>query len=702
MPSDTVSSDLSWWQRPRRLKRQLAGSMIAVTVLSVGLVGGLNFIAGRRLLNEGTSAQMASVGEARARSIELGVDRTLSQISALAADLSIVEPLDELAGAFQLLEQEALDPAEQAELDQFYERTILEPLRDLGFDTVTGADLQPASRAGRYLQYHYTIGDGGGTEDDSNYGSLHDDADTRLRLVAEQLGLGDLLLVSREGTVVYSAENRIDLGTNLVEGPNRDSPLAHALTEQLPRVRIGESVIGDQQLYLPAGGQPVVFAAAAVRHDTEVIGALVVEIPSEAMSQITTSEGEWEAVGLGDGESYIVGPDLRLRSESRRWLEDPDGYLDQLDERELVPLVAALGSPVGLQSVDTEPVREALDGRVFEGSARNYLGERTQTYAAPIDAPGMNWVMVAEIPLSDARAPLFTYARRLGLVLAGLLPAAALIGVVLASRLTRPIRPVVEAADAVAAGEREPSLPDLGHDEFGDLARRLQEVATQLGQEEQALADEFERKRGLLLTVLPARLVEPHGEIVSGEEPVVTSTIVAVTIELEPGDGQSSDSDVTDLLGVAIQRADALADQWGVERIRVTADRYLFRVGPDGADQSSDDGTRTDRAIAFALELRSAIASLGEQQDASFSLQFGLAAGPVGSGILRRGHLTFAAWGEPVRRALSIATFATDNEIVVDDSARAEASGTRWSISRLPDAIALDGQPLSIYVVSDS
>ena len=48
------------------------------------------------------------------------------------------------------------------------------------------------------------------------------------------------------------------------------------------------------------------------------------------------------------------------------------------------------------------------------------------------------------------------------------------------------------------------------------------------------------------------------------------------------------------------------------------------------------------------------------------AVHVGLSTGPVASGVLDRGSLTFGAWGEPVRRALAIAALSRADEILVD------------------------------------
>ncbi len=154
---DVAAADLPWWRRPRRLRRQLIGTLVIVAFASVALVGGLNFVAAQRLLDDGTRDQLASIGEARARSIETGIERTESQASAAAADLAVVRALEDFSNAFTTRSTGRIDEAQLAELDEFYERTVVEPVEAADLGPVAVDDVRPLSDAGQYLQYHYTL-----------------------------------------------------------------------------------------------------------------------------------------------------------------------------------------------------------------------------------------------------------------------------------------------------------------------------------------------------------------------------------------------------------------------------------------------------------------------------------------------------------------------------------------------------------------
>ena len=691
-----------WLRRPRSLRRQLAGTLVLVALTSVLLVGGLNFVAARQLLDEGTKAQLVGVGEARARTIDRGIDRVLGQTSTLAADLAVVDSLRDLTEGYQALAGERLTTQEDDEIDNWYRSAVLDPLNDLDLDEpVVLEDVEPGASSARYVQYQYIINvdpDDRPTVDDagdgSQYSASHSSHHQYLSGLANATGASDLMLVDVAGNIVYSSQKDIDFGTSLVDGPYADTSLADTVMRRLAGVPIGQAVLADMELYLPARAKPVTFVAAAVRRNTEVIGALVMQVPVSALNAITTSNQRWEEVGLSTGESYVVGADRRLVSESRLWIEDSDGYLEHVDDERLASLITALGSPVGLQPVDTSPVEAALNGRRYEGITDNYLGQRTFSYATPITASGVEWVVVADIPLAEARGPLYDYGRTVGLVLLIILPVAAISGLWLADRLTRPIAPVVEAAMAVVEGERNPDIPDLGRDEFGDLARRLRQIARDLEEQEKALAAEFDERRRLLLSVLPPRMVEAHGVASGSGDAAEPATVIAVALQSAAGALAPDEAELAAFRSQALAVAEEMADGRDIERVRASADQYLFLAG---IGTPSDEA---DAALDFADALTTRLHRLASNGEVKLDLHIGLSSGPVATGMLELGSLTFAAWGEPVRRALALAALSRSDEILVDANTAASASTGRWSLVDATDVIDLDGQAMPLFTVA--
>jgi class 3 adenylate cyclase len=690
-------TDLPTWGRPRPLSRKLAMALILTALVAVTTFGGLNFIAARELLVRGTEDQLAAVGAARANSIEAGSDRLVAEISTVSSDLSLAGALEGFTTRFADLEDEELTPAQRAELSRWYEQRVLDPLNDAGLGPFGLYDVLPRTSAGQWLQYHYTARPAGEAApadagDGTAYSELNAAVTEDIRDFSVSKGGGDVLLIDDSGTIVYSLDKRNDVGTNLESGPYADTALAQLVTESLPRAGVGTTLLTD--FTVSATGRSSLFAVSPVPGASRVLGALAVEIPVDVLNQVASSQGDWDAIGLGDGDSYIVGSDLRLQSEPRAWIEDREEYLDQLrsgDEEDQAEarLIEVVGSPVGIQVIDTAPVQAALDGDVFRGSARSYFGEPTFSSAESFSATGRQWVVVTEVPRSTANAPLIAYVFRILIVLAIVLPVVAGFGIWLARSLTRPIRPTVEAAEAIVQGERHPDVDTSRADEFGDLGRRLSAMAASLAAREAELAGEYERKRQLLLAVLPPQLVDGQGNIVGTGEAAAHATVVAAY--LNASDAHPDREQVSEGLRHAAQLAEQVASDNGLQRVRVAADRFLFLAGMDRADAGANS------AVAFAVEFRERLESEGE---VALDLHIGLSSGAVATGLLDTGSLTFGAWGEPVRRALALASLARVDELLIDASTAHAGTGDRWRFVPAHDVVGLDDEPMDLFTLN--
>ncbi len=438
----------------------------------------------------------------------------------------MVDALTDLAAEFGRLDED-ITPEQVDELAAIYDTEVLPPFVDAGVD-LDAADLVPSSAAGRYLQQQYIADNPNGFDerdrlddagDGSGYSAAHAEHHPLLRALMENAGMSDLLLVDADsGDVVYSTKKRIDLGTNGFNGPysvDVDGQPAGlgAVIDRLSSVAVGDAVISDSVFYVPTAGDPVFFLAAAVRSGSDVIGAVVTEVPVEALTALMTANQDWELLGLGDtGESYIVGPDQTLRSNSRAWFEDPDDYLrrhlDRYGDQDATDLIETVGSPVLLQPVDNAAVTAALEGDEFIGTVTNYLGTETLAASGPAQVDGVDWAVVVEFDESESDSALDCLLRGILLVLAILLPTIAVVGVFLARILTRPAERLVKSAARIADGDLDTDVEDLGRNELGDLGRQLEGVARQLESGEQAIVDEEQHINDMLIALLPARLVD--------------------------------------------------------------------------------------------------------------------------------------------------------------------------------------------------
>jgi HAMP domain-containing protein/class 3 adenylate cyclase len=693
-------------RRGRSARAEVAFFFIGISLLSVVALSVFNFFAARELINGLVETSLVDIGSTRATRIENGVRGLQESTATLAADLGVIGALDDLSDGYAAL-NEPLTPAQEGELANFYERTLSETGIP-GVTPVTPDQLLPASERAQYLQYHYLVQNPNAPDrraelddagDGSQYSVAHALNHPTLRAMRDALGFGDLLLIDAStASVVYTVDKRIDLGTDLDSGPHRDSSLARVIIEGLNEAAAGDAVVIDFQPYAPAGGAPTLFAAAAIRDGRRLVGALAVEIPSELLTEVTTAGGDWEGTGLGEtGEVYVVGRDSRMRSESRLWLEQPTEYLERVDEAGYAPVVAdavdAFGTTVLIQPVDTEGVQAALAGDLFIERSVNYLGDEVFTAAGPLDVGTLGWVVVAEATEAEVYAPLNSFLWRMLILAAILVPILSVLGFYLATRMVRPVAPILDASRQVAAGDLGIELPVDSRDEFGDLAENFNGLVQAMRQEQSALLKAESETNELLGAVLPSRLVD---QVQSGEDvaqSVRNITVIALALDIPEIDDPLTQQLIVDHgveLAAAITR---VAGEHGVEALRSSAAQLVYASGLDVSD------AETGHALEFVVAVGDLIREMGERDEIDTVFGAGLAAGDVVTGVVGADRMYFDVWGEPRRRAMALADKAGPGQILVDATV-AETSGDDWIGEAVGVIDDRTGIPLDAWAVT--
>jgi class 3 adenylate cyclase len=668
--------------RGSSVRARLTRTLVGLGLVSVLLLAAVNIVVVRGLLDRGVRDQLTTLRDMRRDSVELGIDRLLTRVAVLGSDPGVASAVSDLSAAYAELDTD-LDDDELDTLTESYSDVVL-PYDEAGVPRPPVPELLPTSTAGRSVQYEYIatqpaevradVVDAG---DGSAYSAAHAEYHDFMRELAATMGASDLVLVdATTADVVYSVGKHVDLGTNVDTGPYADTGLGETWA-RLRNAAVTQAVISDSAYYLPSSTAPIVHVAATIRSGSAVVGAVIASVEIEVLTAIVTAEQQWGLLGLGDtGEAYLVGPDLTLRTVPRPWFEDPDGYIERYldaggDDR-TAGLMEFTDSPVMLQSVDNEAVRTAIEGDEFLGTVDNYLGNRTLSASAPIDAGDLGWVVITEQQTSETRDELVRFAVSIGILLAILLPILAVVGIVLARVLARPVRPLVDAAGRIADGRYETDVPDLGPTELGDVGRQLEAVAAELTEQEASIASEEQRITTMLSSVLPPALVElvRNGERELGDV-VDTGTVIAVAVRGLP-DPSASDQDVlADLDARAAEESATLVERFGVERARVAPEQLLFVAGRGMPEY--DATTAAD----FAAEAVAAVERIGGEVGLDLTAHIGLALGLVGSGLLGSQQVAFGVWGDCVPRAVALSRAAGAGEILAD-SAVVEQLDERW------------------------
>jgi methyl-accepting chemotaxis protein len=341
------------------------------------------------------------------------------------------------------------------------------------------------------LQYHYitknpnTVGQKEKLDSPSNefssFSGAHSSYHSTFLGYSSKLGFGDIYLIGPSGRVNYSLKKGFELGTNIKDGVFASSGLGRAFRKSL-ELQQGELAFEDFSAYAPLLDEQVAFIATPIVKFKRVRGVLVVQFPIDKIDTIMTNNRSWLDTGYGvTGESYLVGPDARLRNTSRLNAEDLDQYLEYLNaHQEATPQpleqIRARESGIGLHKIDTNASRAALSGETGFSQSIRQDGEEMLSAYAPIEVDGFNWAIISEMTAKEAFESAQQLSKELSYSLLILLVAVSACAITLiffsANLLFKPIENMAIKMHEIANGQATLSsrLNDSGDNEISKFA----------------------------------------------------------------------------------------------------------------------------------------------------------------------------------------------------------------------------------------
>jgi PAS domain S-box-containing protein len=491
-------------------------TVLTLAVPALILVGILSYVGGKAAVERTMLEHLTSVRASKVHQIEEYFDQIRSLARTLARDRMIVDAMIDFDDAHQTMLDVELNQEQREAVLAYYDNEFLPLLAATSGARVEPTDYLPADDGDSYLQYLYIasnphpvgekvlLDDAG---DGSPYSEVHATVHPVLRDFVREFGFYDLFLVDGSGTIVYSVAKEADLGTNLLDGPYQDSNLAAAFQEA-QHDYLGNSVhLVDFAPHAPSYGEPSSFVAAPIVDGAWLLGVLVLQMPVGEIDRVMTSDGNWQIDGLGEtGESYLVGPDFRMRSNSRFFLEDPEGFLEAAEREGATPTdiqqMRDYGTTILIQEVRSVASIAALIGETATTTTRDYRGVEVLSSYAPVNIEGVQWAVLSGIDADEAFDRVRAFTRTLVLRLAGLLALILVASWFLSRFFVAPIEKLDDAARGFAAGEEDVEVPVTSGDELGGLAQSFNQMVSAIRQKTNDLKKTAEELEGVSSVIL--------------------------------------------------------------------------------------------------------------------------------------------------------------------------------------------------------
>ncbi|MEC8435402.1 MAG: methyl-accepting chemotaxis protein, partial [SAR324 cluster bacterium] len=284
----------------------------------------------------------------------------------------------------------------------------------------------------------------------------------------------DLFLIHPDGEIFYTAAREADYQTNILNPFDRfaDSSLGRVVRQAL--LSPEDEVFADFQPYGPKGNIPAAFISRPIRYDAsrensanQGLSFGIQIVVALQLSDSTLNEVMLQRTGLGEtGESYLVGPDFKLRTSTR----DPNRNL-----------ITSFSGDVALNGADTKPVQLALEGQSDTGLYQNYNGDWVLASFSPIEAHDQTWALITEIQASEVLRPVWILGLVVLLLLLGVVALVVQLALFFSRNITQPVSETALALQTIA--EEQDLTVQVGveqQDEIGQMAESMRQMVSQL------------------------------------------------------------------------------------------------------------------------------------------------------------------------------------------------------------------------------
>ncbi|GFG48768.1 adenylate/guanylate cyclase domain-containing protein [Mycolicibacterium agri] len=637
--------------------------LLVTSVLSAAVVGAIGYQSGRSSLRASVFDRLTEIRASQTRQLESEFADLENSLITYTGGETTIQALRAFTAGFDELNDSTISPAQWQAIVNFYKERFEKPGADHNGNRVDIEALLPDSNAQRYLQAYYTVPTGGAGKaidlDDARDGSAWSAANARFndffREIVNRFEFEDALLLDTRGNIVYSAYKNVDLGSNIYDGPYREPDIEDAYRKALTSNTVDYVGVTDFGPYQPAD-EPTAWMMSPVSQGGRVEGVLALQFPISKINRLMTADKRWEAVGMGrTGETFLVGPDDLMRSDSRLFLEDPEQYKRDVVEAGTPPSVADEAIRVGgttlVQPVQSEATRLAQQGREGTMITTDYLGHETLQAYAPVNLPGLNWSVIAKIDTAEAFAPTSAFTRTLVLSTAVIIFVVCLAAMVLARLFVRPIRRLEAGAQQISAGDYHVTLPVQSRDEFGDLTHAFNDMSRNLAIKEELLTEQRRENDRLLLSLMPETVVQRYrdGEETIAQDHQNVTVIYADVIGLSELSLQLSSDQLLAIVNKLTRQFDAAAENLGVEQVRTLHNGYLASCG---LSVPRLDNVR--RTVDFAVEIQRVVERFSAETGHDLKLRAGIDTGTVSSGLVGRKTLAYDMWGSAVNVAYQV------------------------------------------------
>jgi class 3 adenylate cyclase len=664
------------------IRYKLLSLLLVLGIGTLLFTGTVAYVKYRSSLKQDAMRQLTGITRSKQFQIDSYYETIQKHAETLSADRMFIDATREFRAAYRKLDAVSIPADTQAAVRADYQENFYPEMQKLKLARPHVEDYLPTSPAGLQLQYLYVVKnphpperrrDLANAGDGSDYSGVHEKYHGGFRHLVESFGYYDLYLIDYEtGKALYDVNKDRDFGTDLLNGPYKNSNLAKVLKRSLATNNPNAVFFSDFEPYEASKGEPTQFVSSPIYDGQERIGVFALQLSTEAIGNVMSGKRGWERYGLGQtGDSAIVGPDRLVRTNDRRYLEDPDDFIaglsaDGIPDEKLQEIRLYETTILQVPTRSPAAVAAALEGKEGTRIEKDALGEGNLLVSyMPLHIKDLHWVVVSRMALDDALKPVADMGRMFGWWGAGLLLVTAIGAWLMTRQILRPVNALVDAAAKVAAGDLTAQVKWKWKDELGVLSDTFNSMTKNIREKTEVIEQKNRENEALLLNILPSEI----GTRLKGGEQEIADNFADVTVLF--GDivgftvlsSHTSAKRIVEILNGIFSLFDRDAHELGIEKIKTIGDCYMAVCGLP--HPYSD---HADRMARMALRMLEVTRQYNKEKGTNLQLRIGINSGPVVAGVIGKSKFIYDLWGDTVNLASRMESAGVPGEIQVTRS----------------------------------
>lgn len=455
-----------------------AGALALISIaLTSTFIGRGAYSSARDSLTAEVQSKLTSVREEKKSQIEDYLTGLTQGMQAMARSTTVIDALKGFKTTHSAMLAETGGEANlgkyKSGLTDFYTKDFAQEFnkRNAGKSADMAAlvnGLDPVSLA---MQHHYITANSNplgkkeqlmAASDASAYSKLHAQYHPSLEAAQKKFGYYDIFLIETDtNRVIYTVFKELDFSSKLDTGIAAKTGLAEVVAKVAKAKNRDDIAMSDFAIYLASYNDFASFIAVPVFDGDRQIGVMAIQAPLDQITAVMTSKKRWKEIGLGNtGETYLVGTDRLLRSDSRFLIENPSKFLEENKATltaEQQATVQKKNSVVGLLKIDTEGVREALAGNSGIKTYRDYRNEDVVGAYTSVKFQGLTMALLAEQDAPEVFASVDALRNQILALAAGLivvlLALAGFLTFVFVKNFMKPINKLQDTVRLISGGD---------------------------------------------------------------------------------------------------------------------------------------------------------------------------------------------------------------------------------------------------------